>query len=238
MLTLRSVICASVIAVPLCISTSTSAAVIAGNSGGTFSNITNCDDGNCRRNDTANGNNTQLEWGHTTGRNGIPGSTLTGVNRTWNQSTNANDLVLAELVWYNKSTASDVTPDVFGARYTLGINFISPNVAIDTEPFQLTITNTTNVAGDRMNGLLLADLENLSFNLNGIIMSDLKYMLGAGGGSFSNNIWYNPEDTTSRLFITADFTDQTIMLPEPASLGLLAIGLLGLGRGISRRRQA
>lgn len=240
MFTLRSAIYASVLAIPMFFSgNAANAAVVTGSSGGSFSNIASCD-GNCRINTTTNGANTQLEWGYTNGFLGIgaqPGSTLTAVDRAWSVSTNANDVILAELVWFNKATSSNATPDSFTARYTLGINFTSPNAANDTEPFELTITNPTNSAGDLINGLLMADLANLSFNLGNVVMSDLKYMLGGGGGSFSSNTWFNPENTTSRLYITADFREKPAMVPEPASLGLLAIGFLGLGIGM-RRRQA
>lgn len=241
MLSLRSAFCASVLAVPLFAVTGMASAInVTGNSSGTFSNIESCD-GNCRRNSTSDGANKQLEWGYTNG--GIfgigaqPGSTLTAINRNWNVATNANDVVLAELVWFNKATPSNVTPDVFDARYTLAINFTSPNAATDTEPFTLTITNTNNTAGDQIAGLLMADLANLSFTLNNVIISDLKYSLGAGSGSFASNIWYNPEDKTSRLFITADFSERKGTIPEPTSLGLLGIGMLGVAFGTSRRRQ-
>jgi hypothetical protein len=47
-------------------------------------------------------------------------------------------------------------------------------------------------------------------------------MRNAGTGQ-----WFNPENNTAHVLITADFAATTV--PEPASLVLLSSGLLGLG---------
>jgi hypothetical protein len=235
MFNLRSVIIALTVAVPAFLTSGiASAIIVTGNSGGTFSNISNCvGANNCTINNTANGNSTQLEWGYQNGNNGAPGSTLTAVDRNWNVNTNANDVILAELVWSNRPTANNTTPDSFSANYILSIIFSNPNASNDQEIFNLNITNPTNPTGDSLSGLLLADLAGLSFSLNGVTVSDLKYLLDGGlGSTFNSNVWYNPEDTTSRMYITADFTND---VPEPGSLVLLAAGLFSVS--MLRRRQ-
>lgn len=243
MFTLRSVICASVLAAPMFMTAGmANATTVTGNSGGTFSGVTGCGGDNCRINSTGNGSNTQLEWGYTNGFFGLgaqPGSTLTAVDRTWSQSTNANDVIVAELVWFNKATPGNVTADAFNALYTLGINFTSPNASGDTEGFNFAIHNPTNSTGDNLTGLTLSDLANLSFTLNGVVVSDLKYLLSGSGSTFNSNVWYNSENNTSRMYITADFTDKVVAaaVPEPGSLVLLAAGFLGLNV-LRRRRKA
>ncbi|MEJ0068067.1 MAG: PEP-CTERM sorting domain-containing protein, partial [Pseudomonadota bacterium] len=81
----------------------------------------------------------------------------------------------------------------------------------------------------------MADLSGLSFSLAGVTVSDLHFSTdGLGGSSFSGSTWRDPEDTTSHLFLTADFTATAV--PEPATLGLFGASLIGLG--VVRRRRA
>lgn len=209
------------------------AVLVTGSSGGSFSSVSSCGGDNCRINNTSNGSHTQVEWGYASRSSG---STLTADDVTWNVGTPANNVVIAELTWFNRSTSADVTPDNYGVHYNLTITFTAPGSSSDTETFDLSITNTNNPTGDLTAGLTMADLSGLSFSLAGVTVSDLHFSTdGLGGSSFSGSTWRDPEDTTSHLFLTADFTATAV--PEPATLGLFGASLIGLGV-VRRRRRA
>ena len=235
---LRSVLLAFLLITSMVLSArSANAALLQGNSTGTFSNISHCW-GTCYVFDGVTEPDTVLGWGFGLFTNG---SMLVAQQRQWNVDVeNANDVILAELSWKNRATSDWLTPDLFKVDYTLNIKFSKPDAVSDTEVFKFSIMNTKNPAGDHLMGLTLADLAGLSFALNGIEMSDLKYQL-TGAGSFDGSYWSNPEGKMSTMYITADFkstppVSDPVQVPEPAPLMLIALGLLGVG--LQQRRKA
>jgi hypothetical protein len=226
-----------------------SAVVVAGSSTGSFSSLSGCDNSgssqDCRIVSTSGHPNYQLQWGSDRSwQDFYHASTLTSVNTPFSENTNANDVKIAQLTWFNSATNSSLTPDHLSFKWNLTVSFTSPNNSSDSQSFSLSITNPTNPPGDTIKGFDLADLSGLTFNLDGVTVSDLKYVVEDGNGSCSGTDtylngtkWYNCEDNTAYLYITADFTvTQQQAVPEPGTIAVLGAGLLGLG-AVRRRRK-
>jgi hypothetical protein len=164
-------------------------------------------------------------------------STLTVNDKTFsfNVASSLNDQVIGELTWINLATQN--TDSNFSANYSFTLDFSAPtNLAASTHVFSLNILQPTNPPGDSVLNLTNAGLAALgSFALAGVTVSDLHFSTDGLGGSTYNSgtgAWYNPENNTSHLFVTADFTAQQV--PEPASIAVMGAGLLGIG--LIRRR--
>jgi hypothetical protein len=211
-LTAAVVACCTLLAGPVL------AVPIVGSSHGTFSGLSSCDNSgffqNCRITGSTNGPNTQVQWGSTSILPYVNPSTLTAVDVTIDRVTPANDVILARLDWYNSATWAQDDLDLFGVNWLLTVTFTQPTGTGDHEEFSLSISNPINPPGDHVTGLTLGDLSNLSFSLAGVTVSDLKYTVvdstGPGISTLSfnngNGNWYNPENNSASLLITADFT--------------------------------
>lgn len=232
------------------------AAAVVGTGEGSFSSLASCDytggDRDCRIINTANGANTQVQWGsqHST-IDFVNPSVLTAVDVTINTTTNAYGVRLGQLDWYNSATLRlNSSLDVFNVKWTLGLNFTTPTGpdASGGELFDLTVKNPINPTGDSIYGFQLTDLSNLanSFTLSGITVSNFRYQVvdGAGAGtsflgtSSGKTYWYNDEYNNASLYILADFTAPVVTtpVPEPEIYAMLAAGL-GLMGWVGRRRR-
>ena len=229
------------------------AAPVIGTGQGSFSSLSSCDssggDKDCRIVSTSNGSNTQVQWGSQSQSTDFrTPSTLTSVDKAINVNTDAYNVRIGQLDWYNSATLRlDSSLDVFSVKWTFKLDFTTPSGpdAHGSELFSLTIKNPINPTGDSIYGLAFADLSNLanSFSLSGITVSNLRYQVvdGAGTGTttFNNNVWYNDEKNNASLYILADFKGNTppvSPVPEPEIYAMFGLGL-GLMGWVGRRKK-
>jgi hypothetical protein len=195
------------------------AATVTFTGNGTFSGLSNCS--GCG----ISGGGNVLDM------SGFNNSTLTITDVSNSVSTNTNDTVLGYITWVNR--ASSGGDQNFNVNYTFALTFTSPSNQADSQVFNLNITQPTNPPGDNVFNISNATLSNLGpFTLNGVTVSDLKFS-EVGPGGYNGSTWTNPENSTSILYITADFT---AAVPEASTWAMMILGFAGVGFLAYRRK--
>jgi hypothetical protein len=212
----------------------TAVPVVAGTGEGEFSETSGCYQGfNCQISNTGNGEDTKLSWG--LGQQGS--STLTAVDRPFSTGTGVEEnVVIGQLNWSNTPIVSFLGPASFDAVWTLSVSLTTPSSQTDSESFDLHIINTPNPASDVIT-LTVADVSDVSWTFNGVVIDDLNYVVQGGTFNDATNTWTNPEGGSSVLFVTATVTAAPAAVPEPGTLVLLGTGLAGVAVGAWRKRR-
>ena len=219
------------------------ATTITGSSSGAFTAITDCSSytggsGNaCSIGSGGGGANNVLDL------SGSNNGTLTGNNVTFTGNTPLDNVTIGSLTWVDNSASGFDTN--FGVTYTLTINFTAPNLDAASEAFSLTVAQASRNGTDTISGLTIsaAALPD-TIDLDGVIVSDLHFVVSGDSGSFSNGTWSvcgtgngnNNCSATSTLLLEADFTADPASVPEPMTLSLLGTSLIGVAFSTRRRR--
>jgi hypothetical protein len=184
----------------------------------------------------------------TIGFGGNPASTITANNTAisiLNYTGFANDVPIATLTWNNNETFGGTT-ETKHFTYTFTLTFTSPLPGgSDSEKFTLSFAQPTNPTGDTTAGLnvVLGSGNALSSVIDGLTLSDLKFHLSGPikgqvgnqpGESFTNGVWFNPEDNQSVLVLTADISSA---VPEASTWAMMILGFAGMGFLAYRRQR-
>jgi hypothetical protein len=122
------------------------------------------------------------------------------------------------------------------ARRPVIVRFVLPNTTtpavVDTASFYV-----IDVGGPTQNGTWTAE----AFDLNGMLLNAVNSNAATTQVSFTHpglihRVVFSPSGE-SELFDTLDFSPREPLLPEPGTLALAAMGLIGIGLFLRRRRR-
>ena len=157
---------------------------------------------------------------------------------------------LAELSLYVGKKPGEGQEDV-KFDYNLILTFLTPSGGGPSQTFSAGLVGNFSGGSNAevtLSGFGLTFTEPLA--LSGVTLSNFRFLNDGTSGSFSNDIWtVDTAQSTAHLFLVADVTATTISnpdpgpdplsvsVPEPTTISLFGIGLLGL-TALRRRKQS
>ncbi len=149
------------------------------------------------------------------------------------------DFAIGSFSYFNGSTTN--YPQTSSIDLGIALDLTSPTMKNSNFLYDFGIDLTPNTTGNPVKDGDIVSIANgtttTTFTANGVTYTLALAGFSTDGGKTFTSQFLSPEDSTANAEIYADITTSLVAVPEPASLALLASGLLGLVL-VSRRRQA